>query len=293
MLSRRVNELLGQLPQLQEWGKEIASAVHQLVLDGGPPARNVADLLHGTWLGHPLHPVLTDLVVGAWTLAAFFDLASLVEDEGQATMEKTADMLTTLGNAAAIPTAISGMADFSTIPNPAAADALVHSLLNSTGLALYLGSAEARRQGNRDSALALSTAGLAVLFAGAWMGGHLVYNKKVGVNHADIPAKPTEWTPVLEAEALQAGEPVRVTAEENPVLLYRQGEQIYAIGAVCPHAGAPLENGEFDGHHVQCPWHDSVFDLRDGCVVHGPSTFPTPNYEARIRGGQVEVRIAD
>jgi nitrite reductase/ring-hydroxylating ferredoxin subunit len=74
------------------------------------------------------------------------------------------------------------------------------------------------------------------------------------------------------------------------VLLYRYGGTVYAISAVCSHAGGPLEEGQFDGFCVQCPWHDSVYDLRDGSVVHGPATFNQPAYRARIYNGQIEIR---
>lgn len=83
----------------------------------------------------------------------------------------------------------------------------------------------------------------------------------------------------------------RVEIDGAPVLLYRDVEAVYAIGAVCSHAGGPLEEGTFDGHCVECPWHQSVFDLRNGHVVHGPATISQPSYQARIRNGQIEVRL--
>jgi len=59
----------------------------------------------------------------------------------------------------------------------------------------------------------------------------------------------------------------------------------------CSHAGAPLDEEQFYDGCVECPWHNSVFDLRDGRVIHGPATFPEPTYDARMRDGQVEVRL--
>ena len=64
-----------------------------------------------------------------------------------------------------------------------------------------------------------------------------------------------------------------------------------AAAATCTHVGGPLDEGERDGTCVQCPWHGSVFDLRDGRVIHGPATSPIRAYETRIsESGQVEVR---
>ena len=290
MLSRKIERLFERLPFLKKVGKKVATSIHQVVLDQGEDARDLADFLHGTWLGHPLHPVLTDIVVGAWSLGALFDLAAVVGRSENA--EKTADSLTVVGTVAAVPTALSGLADYSTVPNPAAGVGLVHAVVNDAALTLYLASLNQRRKGERNKGILYSTAGLALLTAGAYLGGHLVYGKKVGVDHSERVSGPTGWTPVLNEKDLIHHEPTRVEVEGNPVVLYRHDGIVQAIGAVCPHAGAPLEEGTVTGTYLQCPWHDSVFDMSDGCVVHGPATFPVASYEARIREGRVEVRLA-
>lgn len=290
MLNRKVEDLLARVPVLKKTGKKLAVAVHQVVLDQGEDGREIADLLHGTWLGHPLHPVLTDVVVGAWSLGSLFDLVAAVG--GSEHVEKSADTLTAVGTVAAIPTAISGLTDYSTIPNPAADVGLLHALANSVALTLYAISLKKRRGGERNKGVLYSTAGLAVATMGAWLGGHLVYSKKVGVDHSEAASEPTSWTPVMNEQDLLHHKPARVEVKGNPVLLYRHDGVVHAVGAVCPHAGGPLEEGKVEGTYVQCPWHDSVFDLSDGCVVHGPSTYPVTNYEGRIRDGRVEVRLA-
>jgi nitrite reductase/ring-hydroxylating ferredoxin subunit len=98
--------------------------------------------------------------------------------------------------------------------------------------------------------------------------------------------------PALAADNLREREPRRIEVADQPVLLYRIGNQIQAIGAVCPHSGGPLEQGKFYNGCVECPWHNSVFSLADGWVIHGPSTYAITNYEARIRDGMIEVRLA-
>jgi nitrite reductase/ring-hydroxylating ferredoxin subunit len=125
----------------------------------------------------------------------------------------------------------------------------------------------------------------------AWLGGELVYRKRVGVNHAETPEKPETWTAVLpEAELIEA-QPKRIEVEGQPVLLYRRGGTVYALLATCSHAGGPLDEGKFYEGCVQCPWHDSVFALNDGHIVHGPATTPQPTYRARIQDGKVELRV--
>ena len=83
----------------------------------------------------------------------------------------------------------------------------------------------------------------------------------------------------------------RIEIDGTPVLVYRDVEAVYAIGAVCSHDGGPLEQGTIDGACVECPWHQSVFDMRDGHVVHGPATLGQPSYQARIRDRQIEIRL--
>lgn len=288
MISERVDLALDNT-QLEEVATNLASAIHQAVLDGGDGTRQVADLLHGTWLGHPLHPVLTDVVVGAWTIGAFFDFIALFNRSRQA--ETVADALTNVGNYAALPTILSGLMDFSTIPKPAAGMGLTHALVNNVGFALQVASARARQTGDRDRAVTLSTVAMVLMTAGAYLGGHLSYAKKVGVKHTDEVNEPQGWTPALEFTKIREREPRRIEVAGHPVLLYREGDFIQAVGAVCPHAGGPLEQGKFFNGCVQCPWHDSVFALRDGHIVHGPSTYPVPHYATRIRNGMIEVRL--
>jgi nitrite reductase/ring-hydroxylating ferredoxin subunit/uncharacterized membrane protein len=275
---------------LKSQGQSLASVIHKLVLQGGQPVRRLVDLLHGTWLGHPLHPVLTDVVVGAWTLGALFDLVSLRSPSPQA--KQAADTLTAVGVVAALPTALSGMADFSTIPKSAAGTGLAHLLTVYSSLGMYVLSLWARKKGQRPQGLFWSALGLGFITLGAYLGGHLVFGKKVGVNRSEPLSQPEAWTSVLALADLPEHQPKSVEIEGQPVLLYRDQQQVYAVSATCPHAKGPLAEGSFNGAEVQCPWHDSVFNLRDGRVVHGPSTYPLPCYETRLQQGQIEVRVA-
>jgi nitrite reductase/ring-hydroxylating ferredoxin subunit len=89
----------------------------------------------------------------------------------------------------------------------------------------------------------------------------------------------------LEGAALpEEGHAVRVVANGNPVAVFRVGGSLYALDARCTHVGGPLEKGTLEGTHVTCPWHHSVFDIRDGTVVHGPATRPVSAYRARLEG---------
>lgn len=275
------------IPGYEEASQRVARAIHQAVLGGGDPARAAADALHGTWLGHPLHAAIVHIPIGAWMLSALFDLFAVA---GSRQAEGVADSLIAVGALSAVPVALAGAADYSAIPEDAAPLAATHALLNNVALGLYLLSLGARRGGNRDLGLLLSTLALGVVSASAAIGGDMVYRKRVGVDRTPEAAGPEEWEAVLSADELGIGEPRRVEVDGAPVLVYRDLDGVHAISAVCSHAGGPLEEGRFEGHCVECPWHQSVFDVRDGSVVHGPAVHAQPRYEARLRNEQLELR---
>jgi nitrite reductase/ring-hydroxylating ferredoxin subunit/uncharacterized membrane protein len=272
-------------------GKTVARGIHDLVLKGGEPTRKFVDFLHGTWLGHPLHPVLTDITIGAWTIGTLFDAAAAIT--GDSDLETAADKAIEVGTASAIPTAITGMADYSTIPKDAAAHATLHAALNIVNFALYAGSVQARRSGNRRRGTLLSTIGFGLTCVSAWIGGSLVYTYKIGTDHSDKFTKPKRFTPVMDAAKLPDRKPVRVDYDDKPVMVYRDGEQIYALGARCPHDAGPLDEGKIEGSCVECPWHQSVFDMRDGHIVHGPACQPPQAFDARIQDGKVQLRAQE
>jgi nitrite reductase/ring-hydroxylating ferredoxin subunit/uncharacterized membrane protein len=258
---------------------------------GGEATRKIADVLHGTWLGHPLHAVLTDVTIGAWTMGIVFDGIGALTDSNAC--RDVGDALTIAGTISAVPTALSGLADFSTFPDWSANTATLHAVANTVGVGLYAWSIAERRRGRHGRGAIISASAFGLTLLSAWLGGHLVYKEKVGVNNAESFEKPEEWTAVLESSALPANVLTRVDVEDKGVLLYRDGNSLSAIGSVCSHAGGPLEEGKVQGHCVQCPWHDSVFDLSDGHVAHGPATQPQPRFEVRERNGQIEIRLPE
>jgi len=79
--------------------------------------------------------------------------------------------------------------------------------------------------------------------------------------------------------------------KDTPILLVRLGKKIHALAETCAHLGGPLSEGKLEGESVICPWHASQFELANGAVVTGPSAFPQPCLDARVRDGQIEVRV--
>lgn len=281
-----VEQTLDEASRFRSGAETVSRGVHNAVLQGGSRARAAADILHGTWLGHPLHPALTDVVVGAWTIGSLLNLLPRGNGDG-----KTARKLIGLGILGAIPTALAGVADYSTITKRAVSTGAAHGLLNTAALASYALAYSASRGGARRSSRVYSTIGLGLLAFSAWLGGKLVYAHKVGVNKAQRADAPLEWTDAAAFADLGEGRPRRVDLEGTPVLLCRRGSRVLAVGAVCSHEGGPLDEGEIREGRVQCPWHDSVFDLESGRVVHGPATHPVQRFEARVEGDRVLVRV--
>ncbi len=276
--------------QYEKYATQVAEAVHDVVLKGGTPTRRVADLLHGTWLGHPLHIVLTDVAIGAWLFGSLLDFTSLFRRRRSS--RRAADQLILMGTLSAVPTALAGVADYSTISKSAAASAATHGLLNVSALVLYSLSLWLRKSGLRPLGVICSWLGLGVILVSGWLGGELSFRYRVGVDQAKGRSAIKRWEVAAEDRDVHEHKPLRVEVKNRPVLLYRHRNQIYAMGAVCSHAGGPLEKGCFTGAQVECPWHQSVFDLESGRVVHGPAVYAEPRYETRVRDGQVEIRSA-
>lgn len=277
----KLAERLGELDQLDNLGEKMAAAVKEAV-----PPGPVKDALSGTWLGHALHPLLTDVPIGTWTSAMLLDLL------GGDDAEDGADRLMAIGILASLPTIASGLSDWADTIGSDRRTGLVHAAANSTALTLYSASYVARKSGRRRLGVTLGLLGGGALGLGGWLGGHLSYALGVGVNATTFEYPPTEWTPVLAESELTEGEPRMVDFGGIAALVTRREGKISAISNSCTHRGGQLDKGPVEDGCVTCPVHHSVFRLDDGSVVRGPATAPQPTYDVRIRDGQVELRGA-
>jgi nitrite reductase/ring-hydroxylating ferredoxin subunit/uncharacterized membrane protein len=269
-----------RIRSLDAVGKALSQAVSKVV----PPGR-AKDLLAGTWLGHPVHPMLTDVPIGAWTSAFVLDLF------GGRQARRASDALVGVGVLAALPTAATGLSDLADVEHSEQRIlGTAHALGNVTAVALYGGSFLARRRGRRDLGVRLAMLGAAVVTGSGFLGGHLAYRKGVGVDETVFRPRLDDWTPVLAEGELAEAEPRRASAGGADILLYRRRDRVFALADRCSHRGGPLHEGRVDGGQVTCPWHQSTFRLDDGSIVQGPATAPQPCYEVRLRDGAVEVR---
>ena len=149
-------------------------------LAGSPCGRPVASLLHGNqWLGHPLHPVVVVLPIGAWCVAGWYDLRSTLS--GDAAYDHAADGAVKVGLSGALIAAASGLAQYLDTRNGVRRETAVHATLNTIGLAAYLGSWSARTWGRRSLGKKLAAVGLGVVMVSGYLGGDISYRHGVGV----------------------------------------------------------------------------------------------------------------
>jgi len=247
----------------------------------------VKDALSGTWLGHALHPLLTDVVVGTWTSASILDLA------GGRDAQRAADRLVAIGIAAYVPTALTGGTDWadSEIGNDGVRRVgIVHAWVNATALGLYGASLAARRRGRRGRGVGLALAGAGMISAGGFLGGHLVFRQGIGADQTVFDLGPDDWTPALAPEEVREGAAVAHDVGGIPVMFSRRGGRVLAIHDRCSHRGCSLATGEIEGDTVTCPCHGSIFGLADGEILRGPATAPQPAFDVREREGRLEIR---
>jgi len=272
-------------PALDRIAEPLSKAVRGAYEAAGPAGQQLKDAAHGVWLGHPLHPVFTDLPLGAWTTALALDCTAN-GDEGR---RRAATFAMGVGLAGALGAAVTGLTDWSETQGQSRRTGLLHGLLNITATTLFATSWAMRQRDSHDTGRAAAWAGYAVAIGAAWFGGNLVYDQRIGVTNADAHL-PEEFTPVLRSDALAENTMARARVGKADVLLVRQNGRVCALAHDCAHLGGPLSEGTLKDGSVICPWHGSEFALEDGRVLTGPSTHNQPCLDVRERDGQIEVK---
>lgn len=281
-------EIASLIDAQESWAKPLGERAQKLLADAFDRTRPAKDLLNGTWLGHPVHPVVTDVPVGAMTVAAVLDLA------GQ---ERAADLAVATGVAAMAASAATGAADAVDSYGRPQVYATVHASLMVGSFAAYTGSLLLRLgpRAVRPLAVVASMAGYAALAAGAYVGGELVFRHGHQVDRHAFDSAGTKWK-ALDVTEVPAGKLIRAKTTTDTLVLYRDadGAPIQALHAVCAHEGGPLDKGALVDGCVECPWHGSRFRLEDGHVARGPAVYDQPVFEVRetADGGLEARRVA-
>ena len=256
--------------------------------------QRVKDLLHGSWLGHPLHPVLVHVPVGAWLSAGVLDLVP--------PLRPGATLLIGTGVAAAVPASLTGAADWAEQPVGVRRLGALHATANTAALALYVGSLVARGRDHGGLGRVLAYAGLGVATGSAAVGGHMSYAQSSAVSHSATAARAmtTDWIDLGPMDDLPEGRPALRTAAGNggvevAVAVVRRGVRVDAFVGACSHLSGPLYQGTVEEVHgttcLVCPLHGSAFDLETGNARRGPAANAQEKLEVRMDAGRVLARL--
>jgi nitrite reductase/ring-hydroxylating ferredoxin subunit/uncharacterized membrane protein len=278
------------------------NVIKAIVGSSRKPPRLFKSLLNGAYLGHPLHPVLTDVPITAWIIAAIFDIIWLINPDSASWAARGAQGAVLIGFLGALGAVATGLTDWSDTYGHERSVGLLHGLFNSTATLLYLISLLLRYNvfsGSIDFSLSAAESvpaaivgfvGLACVLYGAYLGGDLVFAIGTGVNHTAFEPVVEEFERVAPLDDVPQNALYKVVVAGVPVILIRMGTNVYALGATCTHAGGPLDEGELQGDAVQCPWHGSRFNIKSGRVLTGPATVAEPRYDTRVRDGYIEIK---
>jgi len=283
MLGRYVNRAVDAQSR---WAKPFGDFNHRWLGALFHPIRPIQNFLNGTWLGHPVHAVVTDVPIGALTVSIIADLI------GQPLV---ADVSMVLGVLAMVAAAVTGLADYAEVDGNARTRATVHGSIMVVTLVLYVVSLLIRTGSPTDRLLPIliAIAAYLLLSLGAAIGGDLVFLIGTHVNRHAWRGAGAKWIKLDLGglEDIPEGGPSKLKAGINELAVIREGERILAVHAQCAHAGGPLAEGELIGDAIECPWHGSRYRMADGHVVRGPSVYDQPAYDVRrADGGGWEVR---
>jgi nitrite reductase/ring-hydroxylating ferredoxin subunit/uncharacterized membrane protein len=263
-------------------------ALSDAVVRALPPGTRT-DALHGVPFGQPAHPALVRMPLGCWTSAVLLDLF-----RGS---ERASGTLVAAGLAAALPSAATGLADWSALHRHQQRVGLVHAISQAGATTLFGASLLARATGRSGNGKVLSAGGLALATVGAYLGGHLALRLGAGASHAE----PIDhlaglgWHDLCPLSELPDGHLTRRQLGYLSLLTLRSGDTVYVLSDHCAHLGGPLHQGRVvtvrDATCVTCPWHGSTFRVSDGAVMHGPATARQPAFESQVtESGWVQVR---
>jgi len=277
------------MPESKPLDEKIQKGIDKaLYANGNPAAQKVRDFLNGTWLGEPLHAALTDVPIGAWTVAMVFDALAMMDSRYEFAL--AADTSIAIGLAGAAGAAITGVTDWSDVDPPARRLGLIHGLLNVGATTLFATSLIMRKRKARNAGRGFAALGYALMTFSAHLGGKMVYEHRVGVDRTAGETFPENFTAVLPESNLPENTPTRAMYKGTPILLVRRGERLFAMAETCSHFSGPLSEGKLEGDSIVCPYHSSRFALEDGRVLNGPAVHPQPCLEVRARNGVIEVR---
>src|SRR4051795_724146 len=282
---------LDRIADVPTFDKAVEPARRAVLSALKPPA--LKDFLHGTWLGHPLHPVLVQVPIGSWLSAGLLDAVP--------PFRPAATTLIGTGVVASVPAALSGAADWSEQEPGVRRLGALHALLNTAALGLYVGSLVARGKGSGGLGRVLSYSGLGLATVSATIGGHMSYAQSSGASHAATAARAlsSDWLDLGPLDDLPEGRPALRPGKGGsavvPLAVVRRGVRVDVFIGACSHLSGPLYEGTLEEVRgttcLVCPWHGSAFDLANGQPRRGPAAHAQEKLEVRMEAGRVRARL--
>ena len=264
-LTERISARIIKSNSIAKISASLDNLLHRCL--GAPAIRPFKLFLNGTGIGHPLHPMLTDIPIGAWTLTILLDLIGLLFGFPQ--LGLASSITACIGIAGALAAAAAGLADWMDVDPPEKAIGAFHASVNVSATILFLISFLMRWGSGWQlgwATFVVALAGDLLVMIGGYLGGAMVFYKGVMINRNAYRTGPDHFKPAVATCELAEGQLKRILVEEQPVVLFRLDGTIYALGAVCTHYGAPLNEGTIVDRTIECPWHASRFALEDGRV---------------------------
>lgn len=277
--------VIGVLESQNGWTDPLGGFIQEKILQPVfRPVRFLKDFLNGTWLGHSLHALLTDVPIGAFTAAIVLDILNV---------RTGADVAIALGILGMLGAALAGWADYTDAYGKVRNYGTLHQLLMLIALALYIVSLGMRLNSGIDRALpiTLSVIGYLIITVSAFIGGEMVYGLGNMVDRHAFRTGGTKWA-ALDVSSVEPDKPTKAKAGAQTLVVVRKGERLFALHDVCAHQGCSLSEGKLVGGSIECPCHGSRYEIATGYVVRGPSTFDQPRFEIRENQGKLEARRA-
>lgn len=255
--------------------------------------------------GHPIHPILIAFPIAFGVAAPVLDLVGVLAN--WSTVWTTGAYLAAATVICGLIAGAPGLIDYlyTVPPNSSASKrATWHLCVNLGALALVASGWAFRdldtlRPG--AGAVVLEFAGLALMTAGGWLGGTLVYRNQIGVDHRYAHAG--KWSErevsgpvggtvdVAAADELKVGQMKLLHVNGRRIVLARTAEGHVAFDDHCPHRGGSLADGVLACGTVTCPWHGSQFDVTTGAVSAGPADTAIRTYRVEEANGRVRLVV--